>query len=441
LQAKLHVGPANDPLEHEADRVADAVVSNQALSAGVVSGGNGIQRKCAECAAEEHETIRLQREDEEDEELRMKPESDGARSRSAAATQTAADAVTGGGGRLPPGARSYFEPRFGQDFTGVRIHTGRRAQQAAGAIGARAYTLGRDIAFAAGQYDPQSPRGRHLLAHELTHVVQQQGGSGFGGTIRRRLAVDKPTANIPNPGGKGIAQTNADTIEQYLSELCPDGTPKVDKAGDVMMSSGLCSKELVGPSFMGPLTAKQQRVKTLTGCTCLCDMIGSANLWKIFVDDTSWPHTRFDDDAKAHKKGSGGSGGLVTTPSPNSDKLWGATTKSGADLNIDPWLVLGHELCGHAWLGDRGEHAPDKVAPRGSGGHQATVKRENLIRQEHGIEERGGYRDPYCGESFWRDKANPGGINRSGSLKECERWRKEYNKKHGTKYTLKDRIP
>jgi hypothetical protein len=84
---------------------------------------------------------------------------------------------------LPPGARSYFEPRFGQDFTGVHIHTDRRAQQAAGAIGARAYTLGRDIAFAAGEYDPQSPRGRHLLAHELTHVVQQ--GAAPAPVIRR----------------------------------------------------------------------------------------------------------------------------------------------------------------------------------------------------------------------------------------------------------------
>ena len=56
-----------------------------------------------------------------------------------------------------------------------------------------------------------------------------------------------------------------------------------------------------------------------------------------------------------------GTGGRVTAPSPNSPKLWGAATAAGKRLDIDPWLVLGHELCGHAWLGDRGEHAPTRV--------------------------------------------------------------------------------
>ena len=50
---------------------------------------------------------------------------------------------------------------------------------------------------------------------------------------------------------------------------------------------------------------------------------------------------------------------------------------SGTALNIDPWLVLGHELCGHAWLGNAGKHGPDEAAARGEGGHQETVAREN----------------------------------------------------------------
>jgi outer membrane protein OmpA-like peptidoglycan-associated protein len=75
---------------------------------------------------------------------------------------------------LDQATRSYFEPRFGHDFSKVRIHADARADRSARAVNALAYTVGRDIAFADGQYSPGSPSGRHLLAHELTHVVQQQ---------------------------------------------------------------------------------------------------------------------------------------------------------------------------------------------------------------------------------------------------------------------------
>jgi len=73
--------------------------------------------------------------------------------------------------------RAYFEPRFGYDFSGVRVHTGRDAISATQAVRARAFTLGDQIAFASGQYAPRSETGRRLLAHELTHVAQQRGGT------------------------------------------------------------------------------------------------------------------------------------------------------------------------------------------------------------------------------------------------------------------------
>jgi predicted nucleotidyltransferase len=80
-----------------------------------------------------------------------------------------------GGAPLSAGLRALFEPRFGQDFGDVRIHTGDDAAAAARSIDARAYTLGTGIVFGAGQYQPDSRDGQHLLAHELTHVVQQRG--------------------------------------------------------------------------------------------------------------------------------------------------------------------------------------------------------------------------------------------------------------------------
>lgn len=74
---------------------------------------------------------------------------------------------------LDNATRAYLEPRFGYDFTNVRVHTADQAAQAAQSIDALSYTVGSDIAFAPGQYAPATPIGRHLLAHELAHVAQQ----------------------------------------------------------------------------------------------------------------------------------------------------------------------------------------------------------------------------------------------------------------------------
>lgn len=81
--------------------------------------------------------------------------------------------LKGGGQPLPPATRGFFEPRFGRDFGQVRVHTGPRASKAARALNARAFTVGQDVVLGAGQYAPETAEGNKLLAHELTHVVQQ----------------------------------------------------------------------------------------------------------------------------------------------------------------------------------------------------------------------------------------------------------------------------
>jgi hypothetical protein len=83
------------------------------------------------------------------------------------------------GHALDAGVRAFMEPRLGQDFSRVRVHTDNRAAESAAAVSALAYTLGRDIVFGSGQYTPETSAGRKLLAHELTHVIQQRGGSGL----------------------------------------------------------------------------------------------------------------------------------------------------------------------------------------------------------------------------------------------------------------------
>jgi phage-related protein len=80
---------------------------------------------------------------------------------------------TSAGVPLDERTRRSLEPRFGADFSGVRVHTDRQAAESAGALGARAYTMGRNIYFAGGEYAPSTAEGQHLLAHELTHTLQQ----------------------------------------------------------------------------------------------------------------------------------------------------------------------------------------------------------------------------------------------------------------------------
>ena len=81
------------------------------------------------------------------------------------------------GSALPGPLKSTFESSLGVDLSGVRVHTGGSSAQAAGAVGAKAYALGQDIHFGAGQYDPSSSGGKHLIAHEVAHTVQQRGAS------------------------------------------------------------------------------------------------------------------------------------------------------------------------------------------------------------------------------------------------------------------------
>ncbi len=124
------------------------------------SGGSpSVQRKCDDC------------EDEEEKKVQMK-ESIG----NAQATEGFENYVTGldgSGQQLPADVRSFYEPRFGYDFSNVRIHTDTVAAKSAQSINALAYTTGSNIVFGAGQYAPGNDSGKRLLGHELTHVVQQ----------------------------------------------------------------------------------------------------------------------------------------------------------------------------------------------------------------------------------------------------------------------------
>jgi hypothetical protein len=103
------------------------------------------------------------------------------------AVQVRIESLRGRGQPLSESARSFFEPRFQHSFASVRVHAGSEAAQAAQRVRARAFTVGSDIVFGAGQYAPDTIGGRRLLAHELTHVIQQRDGRARHNVIQRAL--------------------------------------------------------------------------------------------------------------------------------------------------------------------------------------------------------------------------------------------------------------
>ena len=108
----------------------------------------------------------------------------------AGAAPDAAAAAHTGGNALPSALRAFFEPRFGVDFSRVRVHADAESAAAASGLRARAYTIGDEIVFAEGEYAPHSSQGRRLLAHELTHVVQQSGGTAPATPQRKEVPQD-----------------------------------------------------------------------------------------------------------------------------------------------------------------------------------------------------------------------------------------------------------
>ncbi|MBM3235926.1 DUF4157 domain-containing protein [Candidatus Poribacteria bacterium] len=106
--------------------------------------------------------------------------------------------IRGGGQPLPESVRAFFEPRLGYDFSQVRVHTNSQAAETAQAVNAHAFTTGSNIVFGAGQYAPETTEGKWLLAHELTHVVQQGGiVQASNISIQRARDCDSPEVSLP----------------------------------------------------------------------------------------------------------------------------------------------------------------------------------------------------------------------------------------------------
>lgn len=204
FQPKLTVGRPGDQYEKEADSMAETVVNHSGSPAVVQEKAEGIQKmdtsKMEEDrmiqekslqmqAEEEEEPVQMQAQEEEEPLQMQEEEEEEVQMKAEPGSQTTANAglsgrIEGSSGKGKPMAektRMEMEQAFGVNFTGVNIHTGANAVQMNRELGAQAFTHGKDVYFNAGKYRPESADGKRLLAHELTHVVQQGGGKKNSG--------------------------------------------------------------------------------------------------------------------------------------------------------------------------------------------------------------------------------------------------------------------
>ena len=197
LQRRIEIGAADDPYKREADRVADAVL------AGTVSPApRAIQRLAA-----------------------------GPTSPGVPAPASVGVALAAAGRPLEPSLRSEMEQRFDHDFSRVRIHSDASAARSAREVNAHAYTVGQSVVFGAGRFAPSTQEGRRLIAHELTHVVQQSDPNGVT-TLRRQgggLLDDLGLGDL----AKDLAKAGEEEIRRQLRALAAlPGTGAVfSKAG------------------------------------------------------------------------------------------------------------------------------------------------------------------------------------------------------------------
>jgi hypothetical protein len=201
FQPKLTVGEPNDVYEKEADATADKVVRRLSAGDDKTPAPSDVQKKCADCEANDQLEKQVQtkpifdsKADPMEEPLRRK-ESSSTTPAVTPSVESGLRSSKGGGSPLPASTRKQMESSIGADFSGVRIHNDGNARQMSKDLNAQAFTHGKDIYFNSGKYDPSGTGGKHLLAHELTHVVQQ----GGGGIKRKPATSPAPRAATPAP--------------------------------------------------------------------------------------------------------------------------------------------------------------------------------------------------------------------------------------------------
>lgn len=277
-QAKLSVGKADDNYEKEADAVADKVVQRSEnnsqtffptvpiqkkdeeektndIQAKPISDSitpllllkaddeEKIQEKCETCdkgevslkSLENEESTKIQRKCEacEEEDKKVQKKSDGNKEAKSNSVEQALKNSKGNGATLPTNAKLQMENGFGLDFSKVRVHNNSSSIQMNRDLGAQAFTNGNDIYFNSGKFDPSSKSGKHLLAHELTHVVQQN--KGIQNNIQR--TCDNRASTVPSTGMNGCSTETSRPSHQNTEINYVVGNWGIDASGLAALSA------------------------------------------------------------------------------------------------------------------------------------------------------------------------------------------------------------
>jgi len=392
IQAKLTIGQPNDKYEQEADRIADQVMRMPEPKGSLVNGHSSLVQRQAGCTGstcnEEEEPIQtkpigyqitpldyVQRQEEsipeEEEEKEEEPvQAKSLTSKAPPVTsglQSQIQSMKGGGQPLPDSTRAFFESRFDRDFSQVRVHIDGIAAEAAKSVNASAFTFGKDVVFDDWQYSPETVKGRQLMAHELTHVVQQAKNKEvhcLQGTIK---------VNDPNTTSPHHTQKNGDVVIGLFDKLCPDTRWQLDTNRELKpMTTGICD------------TAKLQKSGTKVSCECVCHFLSQSGPHVNITIHPTENNTRHAQAANTYDMN-------LTGKAATDIKGVQGTAGSGSPLKTVPdpaWLILGHELCGHAKTTLPYLEQPNR--PVSSYYHEMTkdwdksaVDIENLIRREH----------------------------------------------------------
>jgi peptidoglycan hydrolase-like protein with peptidoglycan-binding domain len=271
-QPKLTISEPGDSFEREADRVADQVMRMADPQVRAVPTPPTVQRACAAC------------EEEEKAKLQAKRRSSDAGPPAASAPRIVHEVLRSPGQPLDAATRGFMEPRFGGDFADVRIHIDGKAAESARAVNARAYTVGKNVVFAAGQFMPTAHTGQRLLAHELAHVMQQStkqtAPESGGSAMLQRTIGDGHDLQSPRFAGDPVLEACFDNerllrfgdrgpavenIQQALidagfplPEFGVDGIFLSETRGavqDYQRANGLDPDGMIGPMTMGSLDA------------------------------------------------------------------------------------------------------------------------------------------------------------------------------------------
>ena len=334
VQAKLKVHPGDDHYEREADNVADRVVqhlhspavqkqdSDEKEGIQTMRLGNGISSLQAQRAFESPSALEQNSASNGEQEMPLQTKSDGQEKEAGGGLESQLTESKGKGDSLPPDTRKNMESGFGADFSSVRVHNDDKSAQWNKQLGARAFTHGNDIYFNQGEYQPGTRSGQHLLAHELTHTVQQ-------GAVAKENSVQKKIQKAPAPAATA-ATVSSEVVDISKGSFEPSEKVKGEieeaKNGlDVRIKAGEVTEEG---------TIKIKKDKSDRYDSKAAGFLAIKNLWLQKIPGGVYLHVKIKDSQITE-------GYATIGAKAGSKDGWAKKLKEGADTLVGLGLKIG----------------------------------------------------------------------------------------------------